>query len=404
MLLAAGLVVTAWVAWGLAGALLSGPRPPGDGSDPASYGFNLDHATIPVNEIFAAADHREAIRPLNHPAMINVAQVDRLNQSRRTRYLVPADRVIGVEINGEARCYPVRMLAWHEVVNDTVGGVPIAVTYNGLCDSIVVFDRRVLMESGRRVEGEGVGGAGVPPATPSAPIAAPLLRASGLLYNANPLLYAVPDVAGVRSGDAAAHTLDQPTVGGGESLWSQLRMSAVTGPAARDGLTLTPIPFTLARWADWSAAYPNTLVLTNVPDPAMQKRYKQRTYGEYFSSDALKPEIPVSPLPTDGRALKSRVIVVQPTDDPARRHVLMIDDLLASAATTSGGGGETTIVLDGVRLTVHVRPSEHEEPPTVWVMNDEGRSRLIAHSFWFAWFAAWPDLVSGPSESGDSFE
>ncbi|QOJ16745.1 MAG: DUF3179 domain-containing protein [Phycisphaeraceae bacterium] len=394
LLVAGGLVVVLLI-WGLAGALLGREKPLGDGVNPATYGFDLTDAIIPVRDIVAAAEHREAIRPLDHPAMIDVAEVNRLNAGRRTKYLVPGDRVIGIVLHGEARCYPVRMLAWHEVVNDTVGGVPIAVTYNGLCDSIVVFDRRGLAADAH------VSGAGVPPVIPSSEDPILLLRASGLLHNANTLLYAALAASAAGPGESAASGTEPAHGGvrGGESLWSQLRMKAVTGPAARDALTLRPVPFTLARWADWSAAYPDTLVLTNLPDPALQKRYKQRTYGDYFSSDALKPEFPVSPLPMDGRPLKTRVIVIQPTDDPASRRVLALDDLLAEATPSftgdrvTGGGGAVTIMLDGVMLTLRVHPGEHEEPPTVWVTDDQGRPRLIAHAFWFGWFAAWPEMT-----------
>jgi hypothetical protein len=88
---------------------------------------------------------------------------------------------------------------WHEAANDVVGGTPIAVTYCPLCNSPLVFDRRV---AGRTLE----------------------FGVSGLLYESNVLLY------------------DRAASGGAESLWNQIQMRAVTGPAARAGQSLRLLP------------------------------------------------------------------------------------------------------------------------------------------------------------------
>jgi hypothetical protein len=56
--------------------------------------------------------------------------------------LAPQEPVIGLQINGDARAYPLRLLIWHEIANDIVGGVPVAVTYCPLCNAAIVFDRR----------------------------------------------------------------------------------------------------------------------------------------------------------------------------------------------------------------------------------------------------------------------
>ena len=103
------------------------------------------------------------------------------------------------------RAYPLRVLVWHEVVNDTVSGLPILVTYNPLSEGIAVFDRRV---AGRTLS----------------------FGVSGLLYQSNLLMY------------------DRDGTRGAESLWSQLQARAVSGPAAGAGQTLELVPFALARW------------------------------------------------------------------------------------------------------------------------------------------------------------
>ncbi len=56
------------------------------------------------------------------------------------------DRVIGIEIGGEARAYPFRVVAWHEVVNDSLLGVPVAVTYSPFSEGVAAFDRRIERE------------------------------------------------------------------------------------------------------------------------------------------------------------------------------------------------------------------------------------------------------------------
>ena len=114
------------------------------------------------------------------------------------RFLVPGDLVIGLSLHGEARAYPLEILALHEVCNDTLGGEPILVTYQPLCDSAVVFERRV---DGHTRE----------------------FGVSGLLYNSNLLMY-------------DRHP-EQPQ---DESLWSQLQFRALAGPAAAQHATLRP--------------------------------------------------------------------------------------------------------------------------------------------------------------------
>lgn len=132
------------------------------------------------------------------------------------RPLAEADRVIGVERGGDARAYPLRVLTWHEAVNDVLDG-PVLVTYCPLCDSGVVLERRVL----GRPTGFGV---------------------SGLLWRGDLVLY------------------DRRT----DSLWSQLLARAVRGPRTGDRLPL--LPATMTTWGEWRAGRPETTVL--LPPPA----------------------------------------------------------------------------------------------------------------------------------------
>jgi hypothetical protein len=205
----------------------------------------------------------DALPALTEPATIPAAGAG------LDRYLVPDDKVIGVVLGGEARAYPLRVMVWHEVVNDVVGGIPVAVTYNALTHGIAVFDRRL--------RGETL-----------------TFGVSGLLYQSGLLMY------DVRPGHR------------GESLWSQLQRRAVTGPAAESGLAILPVA--LCRWDSWSRAWPATRVLA--PVAGEEDKYKQDVYASYVNTDTLR--FPVAPLPPPGRlGLKTPVFVDLAVDPPA---------------------------------------------------------------------------------------
>ena len=260
----AGVVTLAGTLWNLAPLLdPDRERPRGDGRIAASYGFDLTSTLVPRDHIVSGGMVTDALKPLDDPKVLTLPELSGLETVGRGKYLVPSDKVIGVVVDGTARAYPLRVLVWHEVVNDTVAGVPLLVTYNPLSEGIAVFDRRVA---------SGTLSFGV----------------SGLLYQSNLLMY---DRAGPR---------------GAQSLWSQLQARAISGPAAEAGLTLELVPFALARWEDWQRDWPDSTVLAPVPGDG--KKYGQDVYGTYFNSDALR--FPVDPLPPEGPlGRKTRVFV-----------------------------------------------------------------------------------------------
>ena len=91
-------------------------------------------ATVPFDEIISGGPPRDGIPSIDDPRFVDI--VDAVD-------LAPTEPVISLAIDGDARAYPLRILMWHEIVNDVVGGVPVAVTYCPLCNSGIVFDRRV---------------------------------------------------------------------------------------------------------------------------------------------------------------------------------------------------------------------------------------------------------------------
>lgn len=261
-----GLGTMAALTFALIG-LVAGPRPVGDGRDPASYGFDLTGLTPEDGVLSGSGNPRDFLQPLAVDATMRGDAMVGWNQTQRTKYVVTADRVIGLELNGESRAWPLSVMNVHEVIHDTLGGVPIAVTYSPLCDAAVVFDRRV---EGRIIE----------------------FGISGLLLDGNLLLY-----------DRDSST---------PSLWSQLAFRAVSGPLV--GRTLTPLPGVhLVAWSEWLAEHPSTTVPT--PDDAMRKRIKATSYERYWL--AGKPMYPLrAPTPSGPGfpSLMERVVATRRDD------------------------------------------------------------------------------------------
>ena len=211
-------------------ALLS----PTAGAEPARRnGFALEPAAIPVSDIRSGGPPRDGIPALDHPEAAPPHRGD----------WDDSERVIGVVVGGEARAYPIALLEWHELVNDTLGGRPILVSWCPLCGSALVFDRRVAGST----HDFGV---------------------SGLLYRSDLLMY------------------DRQT----ESLWSQLAAEAVTGP--RVGARLAVLRSRLEPWGDWRRRHPESSVLSRVT--GHRRDYSRSPYGDYARSsrvsDALRPD------------------------------------------------------------------------------------------------------------------
>lgn len=248
-------------------ALKSGRAPlVGDKKNVASYGFDLSNLTVDRAGLVAGNMVKDAIRPLTAPATLTPAGVLARNEAQRGKYLVSSDWVLGLTLNGESRAYPLRVLNWHEIVNDTLGGVPLAVTFNPLSFTAAAFRR----EFGGEETTFGV---------------------SGLLYNSTLVMY------------------DRRPDGAGESLWLPLTGRAIAGPAA--GAELKLLPASLATWANWVARHPDTTVITGLAD--FRKHYGMEPYGSYYQRGRLR--FPVSPpLPEGGPDAMTRMLAYRGPD------------------------------------------------------------------------------------------
>ncbi len=244
---AAILLVVATVVFALQG-VLRGVRPVGDGRDPATYGFDLSNLAVPADALAASGHPRDFLLSLDNPSTLEGTAVFDRNQGERTKYAVGEDRVIGITVNGDSRAYPLPLMNVHEIVNDTLGGMPIAVTYSPLCDSAVVFDRRM----GERTLEFGV---------------------SGLVLDNNLVMY--------DKGSPSA------------SLWSQLGFAAIAGPARDRREVLTPMAGTqVSTWASWLRQHPGTTVA--MPADGDWRKMKETDYRRYWRDG--KPTYPVTML------------------------------------------------------------------------------------------------------------
>ncbi|MBN1341766.1 MAG: DUF3179 domain-containing protein [Phycisphaerae bacterium] len=293
----------------------------------ASHGFDLTTCLISRKEIRAGGPPKDGIPALTRPPTV---------PGHEARHLGDDDRVIGISLGQESRAYPLAILNYHENVNDELGRKSIAVTYCPLCDSAIVFDR--VVDGQTRDFG-----------------------ISGLLYNSNVLLY------------------DRQPSGRGESLWSQLQMRAVAGPAAQRGLKLSALPCELTPWADWKNRHPDTTVLS--ANTGFARDYRRNPYSRYFASDRLM--FPVSPRP-DGRAglrNKDKLVVVKIGDSMRAYPVRTV-----ARGAGSRGWIEDTLQDKRVRL-IHTGASDTvriEFPDAL-----DGHASVM-YTFWFAWYAMHP--------------
>ena len=228
---------------------MRGEKPIGDGRDPTTYGFDLSNLAVPQESLVGSGNPRDFLRSLDGPTVIAGSEIAPRNEKERIKYAISADRVIGITVNGESRAYPLQLMNVHEIANDTLGGVHIAVTYSPLCDSAVVFNRTI---KGKIVK----------------------FGVSGLLLNSNLVMYETPDAP-----DATREKLPAETYT--SSLWSQLAFRAIAGPAAAIETPLTLMPGTqVCTWAAWFLLHPDTTVA--LPNDSDKKRMKETDYERYW--------------------------------------------------------------------------------------------------------------------------
>ncbi len=305
-----------------------------------------ENMKIRLEEITWGGVPADGIPSLDHPKLIAAAEAD---------YLRDDDLVFGVEINGDARAYPLRIMGWHEMFNEVIGGVPVALAYCTLCGSGILFETRVEGRERPFVFGS-----------------------SGLLYRSNKLMF------------------DRET----DSLWNQFTGRPVVGPLVDSGITLEIRPVVIVTWAKWRAVHPDSRVLSL--DTGHQRDYgSEVVYAEYFASPDL-----MFPTRADEARLRRKAYVFGIRDVGAAKAWPLAS--FSGGAVINDAVGPRAVVLIGDAETRSVRAYERgghsfeaaaEEnrlrgPGGPWEVTEgallgPGGTRLArvpGHiAYWFAW-------------------
>ncbi|HEV8420091.1 MAG TPA: DUF3179 domain-containing protein [Actinomycetota bacterium] len=231
-------------------------------------------------EIISGGPPPDGIPPIDDPKFLDASRVD---------FLSPQEPVISLVWEEDTRAYPAQIMVWHEIVNDTVGGVPVTVTYCPLCNTGIAFRRPVI--DGKLLD----------------------FGTSGKLYHSNLVMY------------------DRQT----ESLWPQALGQAVTGQLTGTKLELVPVQ--MVAWEDWLAEHPHGKVLSR--DTGVARPYGQNPYEGYDDPDStpfLFQGTPDPRLPP-----KARVVGVQVGSDvvafPYDRLQAVASGGWATVSATVGG-------------------------------------------------------------------
>ena len=262
-------------------------------------GFKLDDTLVPVDQIHNGGVSRDGIPALDLPTIL---------KGSSARFLSDEDRVLGVNRNGIARAYPIKILNYHEIVNDDFNGAGVLVSFCPLCGSGIAF--AVDVERG---------GFGV----------------SGLLYNSDVLMY------------------DRKT----ESLWSQILGQAISGPAK--GARLETIPVSNTNWEIWRQRYPGTKVLS--PETGYGRNYDRDPYADYRRSGRLW-----FPVAAKDRRLKPKSMVVG-IDLDGQFKAYPLDELpdAKTSVDDSFAGQKLTVKYDKSSASANVFDASGREWPSV---------------------------------------
>lgn len=321
--------------------------------DPRFAGyFAADRSmSIRLDEVVWGGVTQDGIPPLRSPAMIPAGQAD---------WLADDHVVFGLAINGDARAYPKRILAWHEMFTDSVGGVPVTGVYCTLCGSMILYEST---HGGTLHE----------------------LGTSGFLYRSNKLMY------------------DRAT----QSLWTTLGGEPVIGPLAGRGIRLARGSVVTTTWGEWRRRHPDTTVLSL--DTGHARDYSEgAAYRDYFATDALMFPVPRR----DGRLANKAEVLGLVLAPHADRPLAVSAEFLSRHPVHHERIGELVMVIvtdpsgaNRVYASGTVRFTDYDGEHTLtsadgrsWTLSEDALAsagttlpRLPAHrAFWFGWHAAYP--------------
>lgn len=306
----------------------------GEGSPPVpsdpEWATDQSKHSVPLDEITSGGPPKDGIPAIDEPAFETALDVDWLEQR---------EPVIAVTVEGLTRGYPIQVLMWHEIVNDELQGRPIAVTFCPLCNTAIVFDRRL--------DGEVLD-----------------FGTTGKLRNSDLVMY------------------DRQT----ESWWQQFSGEAIVGELT--GARLDQIAARIVAWADFRTTYPESEVLSR--DTGYSRDYGRNPYTGYDDVDS--PPFFGAANDDDTRLQpKERVVYVE-----------VGDDAIAVPFTVVAAKGSITTTVGGRRVVVRLRPGVSSALDTgdiakgrdvgAATVTVDGEPAPFHEPFWFAVAAFRPDV------------
>ena len=352
----------------LSPTLLPPETPPAGAEREFITDFSLH--TIPYDEIFSGGPPKDGIPAVDNPHFVSTAEAD--------AWLEDLEPVAVFQENEDVRVYPFQILTWHEIVNDVVGGRPVAVTFCPLCNTAITFDATV---NGQQLD----------------------FGTTGRLRYSNLLMY------------------DHQT----ESWWQQASGEAVIGELAGERLTF--LPATIVSWAEARAEYPEAQVLSR--ETGFRRDYGRNPYAGYDNINS-SPFLFRGPATPDQLPAMARVTTVELNGEAVAypndvlQEVGVVNDTvagvdvavfwqpgLASALDSSsladgqdvGASGVFERTLDGQTLTFTTNGESitDEETGSTWnILGQATDGELAGQSlkpvvkvdhFWFSWAAFRPD-------------
>ena len=318
----------------------------------AGYFANDRAATIRLDEVRWGGVKQDGIPPLRQPEMI---------EADDATYLDDTNIIFGVEVNGDVRAYPKRILAWHEMFVDEIGGQSIAGVYCTLCGTVIIYDTIV---DGTHYE----------------------VGTSGFLYRSNKLMY------------------DKAT----QSLWNTFQGQPVIGPLVGKGIKLPHRYVVTTTWGEWKRRHPQTKVLSL--NTGHRRNYDEGVaYQQYFATDDLMFTVPKLDKRLNNKSEILGLIFNTSADKPLAIDVEFLannpiyHDQIESTefvALTDKSGAIRVYENDGLKFQKWDQDTSIiDENNISWTLSEsrleseQGKTlnRLPANrAFWFGWFSAYP--------------
>jgi len=309
---------------------------------------------IRLAEVIWGGVRKDGIPALTNPDLIAADQAD---------YITKKELVFGISINGDTRAYPYRFMDWHEMLNDTIGDVPVSLAYCTLCGSGILYKTKINPNE--------------------EPI---IFGSSGFLYRSNKLMY------------------DQKT----NSLWNHFSGKPVVGKLVGSNIKLEVLPLVTTTWGEWLAKHPDTKVMS--PKTGFSRDYTPGVaYGAYFFSDEL-----MFPASVKDNSLKQKEKVFglrisgvnkawplklfkQPTainDQVGIISIVLIGDAKSETVRAYRSEGIKFQLSENGQLIADKQEWKQTEDELIGPKNQK-LSRLPGHvAYWFAWSGYFPDTLA----------